>query len=1100
MTKHLGKRKSPESDVAPPSPHKKSRERIHQKMKKHLAMRRLSTGQKISHEESRGTVDEEEDRMGEDSSKTLKNYSYVGERERHHVRKDPGNNCCRKSGRGRTRSLRTQLFLSFGTVSVLSLCVVAAIEMAALYTASTNIRRIGRRNLEDRASGEFNSISRYAADIINQKLKQYEGISRLVGLVTKERLVGYPNAPGFAQDANVPFPDIYNSSKNMYPIKADHLVPLEWQMVPNVDADNADEHVQHRIRYYINGVSTEDAFIHFQGSCDPSADPTSPLYYPNCVNATNNNINSGGKVHPTSTFRVIHERVSDYASPLLKALYEYNLDIKSIGIYFANDGAGASVRFPGLHIDGRGSYTSIGCEWMLLPNPYDNSRSIGTLEQVAKCHSAGTMVNMRDFNPLEQDWCRDQALNPDKLISSGPLKGTVTPWVMSFGMSIYDDVTKEFIGCTGADMSIIQFTDKIEDIEVTDSGHLVLIRFDDVGTVVSSAGRDDGVNTTAETKFIVSDLGIGVDQPKLEEIKSFFLTNRSDWDPQESFRFVDAGSPKHFVSVYPVPGVPEMYDPEYRPEFLVLLSISEEEILDDISALDDQLDELLLDQRKLLIVDVFAVLGTLIVTISIVSLYLTVPLGWMNQIGDNIVKTFGFPTTADDENDLLATQSRWYRWSPRTEISQLFREFQAMIEQFSGKGTAKFFKMRLKEVKNPFALHHNFQDLYEEAQSKDSMTCSLSRNHSNPRTGESTGSLMVQQHRWRQRIPLQEQGVRRGSDIALFLHRGRNVNQEDDSLLITNPMIRGESNRDVTNTERSVDDDEELRAGRSALVFWIVALIGAPLFIAMLAASINTILNLHRSFPKLIEIAEDVNISMERTLVFSIAQLRARYASKILAVATRDLYVYARFAGWLLMDGVKTSHSITPVVSTAEVCKNYATTAACPALQGKNPATTCDCAWNDPWGQQCTEYAPGESRLSQRVFFEGLLDDAFPNGDRNSTTFPQNGLTPNSTTFWSDIESVPGADQGLNATGYDYTFGRLRALSAMSAILIPLYNYVQGTDLSRTWSTKMSFEADGIIGGYSGCEFEKHSTFAHSQLLEKNELLNPDLCPSEKYG
>ena len=49
------------------------------------------------------------------------------------------------------------------------------------------------------------------------------------------------------------------------------------------------------------------------------------------------------------------------------------------GIYFANDGAGSAIVFPGEENDGaKQGYTSTGCDWMKTVNPVTNEGDIGT--------------------------------------------------------------------------------------------------------------------------------------------------------------------------------------------------------------------------------------------------------------------------------------------------------------------------------------------------------------------------------------------------------------------------------------------------------------------------------------------------------------------------------------------------------------------------------------------------------------------------------------------------------------------------------------------------------------------------------------------------
>ena len=179
------------------------------------------------------------------------------------------------------------------------------------------------------------------------------------------------------------------------------------------------------------------------------------------------------------------------------------------------------------------------------------------------------------------------------------------------------------------------------------------------------------------------------------------------------------------------------------------------------------------------------------------------------------------------------------------------------------------------------------------------------------------------------------------------------------------------------------------------------------------------------------------------------------------------------------------------MTTAAERCKGVAPDEVC-----REVPTTCDCSWNDPFGGDCSNNLV-DSRRSQKLFFEGLSEDVSPNGDRNFTSFPRLGRTPEGTSFWSGVDELPGSESRYNATGFGTTFDRVRVAAAVSPVLIPLYNYVEGTKLDRTWGSFLTFSADGMTAGYAGCS-EEHTRFAHTQYGEDS----PDatICPPGKYG
>jgi hypothetical protein len=101
---------------------------------------------------------------------------------------------------------------------------------------------------------------------------------------------------------------------------------------------------------------------------------------------------------------------------------------------------------------------------------------------------------------------------------------------------------------------------------------------------------------------------------------------------------------------------------------------------------------------------------------------------------------------------------------------------------------------------------------------------------------------------------------------------------------------------------------------------------------------------------------------------------------------------------------------------------------------------------------------------------------------------------------------MPGSYKGSNASGYATTYDRLRVISAASAVLFPVYNYVN-TDYHQkgqhnAMSAYVAFESDGMIWGYGGCNYEQFARSAHYESAFWNQafLVNPDLCPLGKFG
>lgn len=228
------------------------------------------------------------------------------------------------------------------------------------------------------------------------------GAGSLLAEVTRDRFVGYPRISGWEDDIYVPFMDM-DTGRNIYPIDAVDL-PLDWQIEGNVNEENFQEHIPDRPPgWYANqNVDTVNAVFHVQGTCDPSErNKSSPVYYPVCT-AQNNNVQLGGKIKPTKTGGPIYNKAKDL-SWLLKPLYETHNDVKTVGIFFANSGAGANIQYPSTVLNGTDTFESIGCDWMNTIHPRTGNR-IGTTTDRLNCHGAKEIVTMRE---VSQNMCRE---------------------------------------------------------------------------------------------------------------------------------------------------------------------------------------------------------------------------------------------------------------------------------------------------------------------------------------------------------------------------------------------------------------------------------------------------------------------------------------------------------------------------------------------------------------------------------------------------------------------------------------------------------------------------------------------------------------------
>jgi len=340
-----------------------------------------------------------------------------------------------------TSSLRTQLLLSFGVSAFVSLAVVVILACTSAYLAGATVKDRADQLMRGQVTDNLLLSSQLVAEKLNAYMMDFEGTAQLMAEAIQDRIVGYPYE-GWEDDRYVPFFDMDANDTRVYPLK---MAPprLDWDIDVNLNADVAVEHLQEREKWFkmFPQISTASAMYFMQGSCDPSQQDASgekpQVYYPNCTSA-NNDVTTGGVVQPTATNKGLYEKAGDI-SVFLKALFEAQYEAMVLGVYFVNSGAGSNLLYPGHYLDGSAPpYKSIGCDWMNSTNPY-TGKPLASDEEIARCHPAGTLVPLREYNVLERAWCRDFALNPGKVRWYGPFRANDSGLpIMTIGRSVFD--------------------------------------------------------------------------------------------------------------------------------------------------------------------------------------------------------------------------------------------------------------------------------------------------------------------------------------------------------------------------------------------------------------------------------------------------------------------------------------------------------------------------------------------------------------------------------------------------------------------------------------------------------------------------------------
>lgn len=254
------------------------------------------------------------------------------------------------------------------------------------------------------------------------------------------------------------------------------------------------------------------------------------------------------------------------------------------------------------------------------------------------------------------------------------------------------------------------------------------------------------------------------------------------------------------------------------------------------------------------------------------------------------------------------------------------------------------------------------------------------------------------------------------------------------------------------------------------------------------------------SVPNVIVPVKKEFIDLQEAFRFTKTKTIAQQMSNIAEKAARDTHILTRIASWLYFGGIDVPEVFTEVMEGTEDCKNTPLGSVCEWK--KNVA--CDCEWNDfsarDKSDACTRYPPGgKSRYLQKVSFATLSEDSAKDGSRYSTSFPNVATTPNTTAWWDNTTVLPNVSLELPRTRYSTSYDRVKILSALSAVFIPLYNYDRSND--KPVAMYIGFDADGTMAGYRGCD-SGFANYAFWQSTEGNGAakLRPELCPVGKHG
>ena len=216
---------------------------------------------------------------------------------------------------------------------------------------------------------------------------------------------------------------------------------------------------------------------------------------------------------------------------------------------------------------------------------------------------------MREYSPIERGWCRDQVERDMNIaagqisqlsanvMSTGPYLDALSSerlWVLTFGEAVFDIITDEFIGCTLVDVSIIKLYDILMgSSSVGETSEAALARWDDRGTILVASQWNPLEEEENAYLSDNTDLNLGITAEVYNDMINL-VDYSQPWDPAEVLALYEDTvfeSQGRLIMMHPVPLIPEEYDPVYKPEYMVIISIEANEAFALLDGMDAVIEE-----------------------------------------------------------------------------------------------------------------------------------------------------------------------------------------------------------------------------------------------------------------------------------------------------------------------------------------------------------------------------------------------------------------------------------------------------------------------------------------------------------------------------
>lgn len=476
---------------------------------------------------------------------------------------------------------------------------------------------------------------------------------------------------------------------------------------------------------------------------------------------------------------------------------------------------------------------------------------------------------------------------------------------------------------------------------------------------------------------------------------------------------------------------------------------------------------------------------------------LTKPFLWMERLAWGIVNHSDRYATGSIQYCLQNEPSISCKWLSAKEIVELVNEFRKMVNGFSGSGASRVADTELFEIQNKITWQSDFRKIYTKTSSENGLS------FLNELFKENNKEIInVFHHDSKNGVKLDDE-----PSLPSTADNASNEDSQGSPSLVQNTNTRYSVHpappklRNVSNIKTSTDKDgkwhhllnSKVEPRKSSLFWSILLLIVLPLIIANLFAGIAITGNLSEINVKWLDEMEMMSLSLEIKTLQSIVGSKANQASARLQILSGHLHLLSRLAGWLAFDAINRSDAFPQTDVGSQECRDHnPTSSSCPI------SSVCPCEWGDLdlYNLTCTPESDNSSmhlrRLQHRHMFGQKHDTDKIYGYAD---------TPANTSWWSDFAEIPGADFGSDASGYSTTYDRVRVLSAMAVLDIPLYNYARRNGHEQLFVGSMIAFQNGSGSGYRGCrQSYLEYSFFESTISNNASNIAPNLCPLGSFG